>query len=138
VSIASGTSRVGLRASTTDSSAPLTPYLWRDLCVRTTISGNSLADELGRYLNIDETTFGSAPHEGFRSHESVDTPTLNEQALAAILDVVVTNSNASFECVRVPEPEGGVQEWWARMLSGTINTSQSELRDQYEFESHGL
>ena len=27
--------------------------------------------------------------------------------------------------VRAPEPQGGVQEWWARTLSGSLNNSQS-------------
>jgi hypothetical protein len=106
-------------------SAPVTAFTLRDLYVRASISGNSMAVELGRYLNIDETTFSSSSKENSQSHNLSDESDIHEQALAAILEVVTSNSNAMFEHVRAPEPQGGVQEWWARMLSGSVNNSQS-------------
>jgi hypothetical protein len=102
---------------------PVTRFTLRDLYVRASISGNSLAAELGRYLNIDETTF-SSPKENAQSHISNDESDVHERAVAAILEVVTLNSNASFEHVRAPEPTGGVQEWWARMLSGSFINPQ--------------
>ena len=104
---------------------PIKPFTLRDLYVRASISGNSLAAELGRYLNIDENTFASSSKGNLRSKISNHETSVHEQALAAILEVVTTNSKAAFEYVRVPEPPGGVQRWWARMLTGTINTAQT-------------
>lgn len=101
---------------------PVKPFTLRDLYVRASISGNSLAAELGRYLNIDETTFSSLSKENSHSNTSSDQINIHEQALAAILEVITSSSKATFEYVRVPEPPGGVQEWWARMLSGSINS----------------
>jgi hypothetical protein len=107
------------------SDVPDKPFTLRDLYVRASISGNSLAAELGRYLNIDENTFASSSKGNLQSEISNDETGVHEQALAAILEVVTTNSKAAFEYVRVPEPPGGVQRWWARMLTGTINTAQT-------------
>jgi hypothetical protein len=101
------------------------PFTLRDLYVRASISGNSLAAELGHYLNIDATTFASSANENSQSHAPSEEPSVQEKALAAILEVVTSNSKASFEYVRAPEPPGGVQEWWARMLSGSLNNSHS-------------
>jgi hypothetical protein len=84
-----------------------------------------LAAELGLYLNTDETTFSSSSNENSHSHVCYDESHIHEKALAAILEVVTSNSKASFEYVRAPEPQGGVQEWWARMLSGSLNNPQS-------------
>ncbi len=84
-----------------------------------------MAAELGRYLNIDENTFSSSPKQNSQISVPSDEPTIHEQALSAILEVVTTKSNATFEYVRAPEPQGGVQEWWARMLSGSMNNSQT-------------
>jgi len=101
---------------------PVKPFTLRDLYVRASISGNSLAVELGQYLNIDGTTFSSSLKENSQIPNPDDETSVHEQALAAILEVVTANSKAAFECVRAPEPQGGVQEWWARMLSGTLTT----------------
>jgi hypothetical protein len=104
---------------------PAQPFTLRDLYVRASISGNSLAAELGRYLNIDETTFSPSQKENTHPHSASDEPNVHEKALAAILEVVTSRSHATFEYVHAPEPPGGVQEWWARMLSGSLNDSQS-------------
>jgi hypothetical protein len=106
---------------------PIKPFTLRDLYVRASISGNSLAAELGRYLNIDESTFASSSKGNLPLDIVDDETSVHEQALAAILEVVTTNSKAAFEYVRVPEPQGGVQEWWTRMSSGTINDAQTTL-----------
>jgi hypothetical protein len=137
VSIASGSTNLDRQATGLRSSAPLTSFSLRDLYVRTTVSGDSLAAELGRYLNIDEVTFSSSSKGDSRANHTVDAPTVHEQALAATLDVVISNSNIAFECVRVPEPDGGVREWWARMLSGSMNNCQSEPSGQEELEGFG-
>ena len=99
------------------------PFTLRDLYVRASISGNSLATELGLYLNIDQSTF--SPTSKGNAHSSHDEPSVHEQALAAILEVVISNASAPIEYVRSPEPPGGVQEWWARMLSGSMRDPQS-------------
>src|SRR5580704_17538085 len=96
---------------------PVKPFTLRDLYVRASISGNSLADELGQYLNIDGSTFSSSLKESSLSVQSSDEAEIHSKALDAILEVVIANSKASFACVRAPEPQGGVQEWWTRMLS---------------------
>ena len=112
-------------ACVSPSAIPAASFTLRDLYVRASISGNSLAAELGRYLNIDVTTFASLSKDSSISEQSSDEAAIHEQALAAILEVVTANSKASFECVRTPAPQGGVQEWWARMISGSLNNSQS-------------
>jgi hypothetical protein len=94
--------------------------------VRTSISGDSLAAELGRYLNIDENTFKSSLQSDTQSIVSNNELGVHEQAVAAILEVVASNSGAAFEYLSCPEPPGGVQEWWTRMLSGSIDDSQSD------------
>lgn len=104
------------------------PFTLRDLYVRASISGNSLAAELGRYLTIDDTTFSSSSKGNSQSDISNDEHSVHERALAAILEVVTSNSKAAFEYVRMPEPPGGVQEWWARMQSGSTIDSQSSAR----------
>lgn len=98
--------------------------------VRTSISGSSLDAKLGSYLNIEETTFSRSSEENSSSDHSDHVPAVHEQALAAILEAVISNTNDSFECVRVPAPEGGVQEWWARMLGGSIKNSEMKVRVQ--------
>jgi hypothetical protein len=113
------------QASASRIDVPDKTFTLRDWYVRASISGNSLAAELGRYLNIDENTFASSSKGNLQSKISNIETSVHEQALAAILEVVTTNSKAAIEYVRVPEPEGGVQEWWARMLSGTINNAQT-------------
>jgi hypothetical protein len=125
VPITKGSPSLGDQTSSLRSVVPVKPFTLRDLYVRASISGNSMAAELGRYLNIDETTFSSSSKDNSTSSVSNPGPTVHEQALSAILEVVTTNSNDTFEYVRVPEPQGGVQEWWSRMLSGSLNNSQS-------------
>jgi hypothetical protein len=124
VSTNEGSPNLGEQASLTSRSAPDQPFTLRDLYVRASISGNSLAVELARYLNIDDTTFSSSKGNS-QSNISNDEQSVHEQALAAILEVVTSNSKAPFEYVRMPEPPGGVQEWWSRMLSGSVSNSQS-------------
>jgi len=128
VSTNEGSPNFGERASPSSDAAPNLPFTLRDLYVRASISGNSLADELGRYLNIDDTTFSSTSKGNSQSNISNDEHGVHERALAAILEVVTSNSKAAFEYVRMPEPPGGVQEWWARMQSGSTNDSQSSAR----------
>jgi hypothetical protein len=127
MSITKDPSGHGTQATSRRFDAPLQPFTLRDLYVRASISGNSLAAELGRYLNIDESTFASSSKGNLPMDIVDDETSVHEQALAAILEVVTTNSKAAFEYVRVPEPQGGIQEWWARMLSGTINNAQTTL-----------
>jgi hypothetical protein len=124
VSFTTGSPR-GEHVSPKPPAVPTNPFTLRDLYVRASISGNSLAVELGRYLNIDETTFSSSSKEFSRTHIPGDETSVHEQALAAILEVVTSDSNATIAYVSAPEPPGGVQEWWARMLSGTLNNSPS-------------
>jgi hypothetical protein len=128
VSITIGSSSNGEHVSPTRPANTLKPFTLRDLYVRASISGNSLAAELDSYLNIDETIFLSSTKEIAQSSNSiggVEESEIHEKALAAILEVVTSNSSTSFEHVRAPEPQGGVQEWWARMLSGSLNNSNS-------------
>ena len=120
-----GSPNFGEQACSSSDVAPDKPFTLRDLYVRASISGNSLAAELGRYLNIDDTTFSSSSKGNSQSSISNDEHSVHEQALAAILEVVTSNSKAAFEYVRMPEPPGGVQEWWSRMQSGSMNNSQS-------------
>jgi hypothetical protein len=124
VSINTG-SPLGEQISPMRPAVPAKPFTLRDLYLRASVSGNSLAVELGHYLNKDATTFSSSSKENSQTHNPDDETSVHEQALAAILEVVTSSSKATFECVRAPEPPGGVQEWWARMLSGSLNTSQS-------------
>jgi len=116
---------LGEEVSPSRSDLPVKPFTLRDLYVRASISGNSLAAELGSYLNIDETTFSSSLKENSQQLISSDESEVHDKALAAILEVVTASSHASFEYVSAPEPQGGVQEWWTRMLSGSLNNPQS-------------
>ena len=120
-----GSPALGEQISPIHPAVSVKPFTLLDLYARASISGNSLAAELGLYLNTDETTFSSTSNENHQSHICYDETHIHERALAAILEVVTSNSHASFEHVRAPEPQGGVQEWWARMLSGSMNNSQS-------------
>jgi hypothetical protein len=125
VSTDEGSPNFGERVSPSSDVVPDKPFTLRDLYVRASISGNSLIAELGRYRNIDDTTFSSSSKGNSQSNISNDEPSVHEQALAAILEVVTSNSRAAFEYVRMPEPPGGVQEWWSRMQSGSMNNSKS-------------
>jgi hypothetical protein len=109
---------------------PAHSFTLLDLYERATISGNSLASELGLYLYTYEETVSSAMSDNSQTREILDSVTVHEKALAAIIEVVISNSNSSFDYVRVPEPAGGVQEWWARMLSGSMNVTPSTVRVQ--------
>jgi hypothetical protein len=125
VSSSNGSPSLGEQNSALRSDVPVKPFTLRDLYARASISGNSLATELGLYMITDQTTFSSSSNENSHSHNCYDESHIHEKALAAILEVVTSNSKASFEYVRAPEPQGGVQEWWARMLSGSLSNSQS-------------
>jgi hypothetical protein len=102
----------------------------RELYERAIISGNTLASELGLYVYTQEECGALATSQSSPSRDLVDCVTVYEKALAAIIEVVISNSNSTFDVVRVPDPPGGVQEWWARMLSGSLNDSQSVVRAQ--------
>jgi len=104
---------------------PASEFTLRDLYVRASISGNSMAAELGRYLNIDESTFSNSSKEISTPNDAVAAPSVHEQALSAILEVVTTTPTPTSQYVRTPAPQGGVQEWWARMISGSVNNSSS-------------
>jgi hypothetical protein len=84
-----------------------------------------MAAELGRYLNIDSSTFSKTSTELCVPDAAVPEPTVHEQALSAILEVVTANATPPSQYVRTSAPQGGVQEWWARMISGSINTTSS-------------
>jgi hypothetical protein len=77
------------------------------------------------FLNDAETTFSSPANKNSESFNSPEKSDTHNQALVAVLEVITSNSNNTFGHVRAPEPTGGVQEWWARMLSGSINNSHS-------------
>lgn len=115
----------GEAASLPGTVAPALPFTLRDLYARAAISGNSLAVELGHYLNIDETMFSPALIEYSQVQFTDDESDVHQRAVDAIHQVVASNSKAIFEHVRAPEPQGGVQEWWARMLGGAVNGPQS-------------
>jgi hypothetical protein len=83
-----------------------------------------MAAELGRYLNINESTFSNSSKE-ISTSNAVAAPSVHEQALSAILEVVTATPNATSHYVRTPAPQGGVQEWWARMISGSVNNTSS-------------
>jgi hypothetical protein len=126
VSITKG-SPLGGQASSSGSAVPERAFTLRDLYQRASISGNSLAVELDQYLNIDATTSSSSSEEDTTASHLGFEPSVHEKALAAILEVVTSNSKAMFEHVRAPEPQGGVQEWWSRMLSGSLNNSEAAI-----------
>jgi hypothetical protein len=87
-----------------------------------------MAAELGRYLNIDENTFASSSPGNAESNVSDCELGVHEQALAAILEVVASNSRAATDYLSSPEPPGGIREWWTRMLSGSMNDSESDTK----------
>jgi hypothetical protein len=116
------------------SNASESQFTLRDLYVRASISGNSMAAELGRYLNINETTFSSSTTNE-RTH-SYSEPSIHERALAAILEVVTTETVATNEYVRTPEPHGGVQEWWTRMISGSVENLPSMSNSTVSDDDH--
>jgi hypothetical protein len=99
----------------------------RDLYERASVSGRTLAAELNCALGFDDKT---APLSVANTQPRVfvDEPSVHERALAAILEVVATNMSAPSDYVRTPEPPGGVQEWWARMLSGSMREPQSSAQ----------
>ena len=86
-----------------------------------------MAAELGRYLNIDASTFSNTSKELSTTSPSTAEPTVHEQALSAILEVVTANATPPSQYVRTPAPQGGVQEWWARMISGSLNNVSSTM-----------
>lgn len=98
------------------------PFTLRDFYVQASVPGNSRAVELGQYLNVDEMSISTSAKESSRSSDVTE---IHLRAITAILEVVTTNFHASFDYVRAPEPQGEVQEWWARMLSGSLNNPRS-------------
>jgi len=130
VSLTKDSSSADGQATSSGQIAPSPSITLLDLYERATISGNSLASELGLYLYTYEETVFSAMSDSSKTRGPLDSVTVHEKALAAIIEVVISNTNSSFDYVRVPEPAGGVQEWWARMLSGSMNDTQSTVRDE--------
>ena len=106
MSIRTGPSTFDGRAPALGPTEPAISLNLLDLYVRASVSADSLAGELGRYLNRDETTFSSSSKEMTRSDGSSVEFTIHGKALAAILEVVTSNSKATFECVRAPGPPG--------------------------------
>jgi len=104
---------------------PVGNFTLRDLYVRASISGNSMAAELGRYLNIDSSTFDRSDKSHLPPDDTDAAASVHEQALTAIIEVVTSDRGTPFEYVSAPSPQGGVQDWWARMLSGSMKGSQS-------------
>jgi hypothetical protein len=84
-----------------------------------------MAAELGRYLNIDETTLSSPSTEISQSSGPETEPRVHEQAPSAVHEGATTNSIAGFEYVRGREPLGGVEQWWARVLNGSLINSET-------------
>jgi hypothetical protein len=106
--------------------ASATSFTLRDLYIRASISGNSLTTELESYLNVDETTISSLRKVNPQVHHFNDETDIHEKALAAILEVVTSNSKAAFEFNRIAEPPEGVREWWARLQNGSSKNVQSD------------
>jgi hypothetical protein len=96
----------------------------RDLYERASVSGRTLAAELNCALGFDDKA-PSPPTVDSQSRVFIDEPSVHERALAAILEVVATKMSVPSEYVRAPDPPGGVQEWWARMLSGSMREAQA-------------
>ena len=115
----------GRQLSSSRLNLPATQFTLRDLYVRASISGDSIAAELGRYLNIDATTFSSTLTENSKSNATNVESDVHERALAAIVEVVTTNATPISEYICTPGPRQGVQEWWAQMISGSVNNSKS-------------
>jgi hypothetical protein len=85
-----------------------------------------MAVELDRYLNTDELMFSNFSEADLCSNENFGAPTVQEQALSAILEVVTAAPTTPMsQYVRASTPQGGVQEWWARMISGSVNNTSS-------------
>jgi hypothetical protein len=130
VSLTNDSSSVAGNAATFGQSAGENSFTLRDLYERASISGNSLSAELDCYLNVDENTASLFPKESSQQNTSVDDSSIHEMALTAILAAVVSNSAPPLAFVRAPEPPGGVQEWWSRMLSGSMNSPQPTVTEQ--------
>jgi hypothetical protein len=128
VSLTKGSRSVDGESNASSQNASSHSFTLRDLYERATISGNSLASELGLYLYTHDETFSSTPKEQSQSRDSSSIVTVHEMALAGIIDVIVSKSESSMDVIRITELPGGVQEWWARMLSGSMNKSQSAVR----------
>ena len=122
VSITKG-SPCGGQLSASRAVAHATPLTLNDLYVSAGTPVNSLSLEPGRQFNIDGTTFSSSSKNS-QSPVSIDESAGQKNSLVTIPEVVTPNSNAALAYVRAPEPTGGVQEWWTRMLSGTFNNRQ--------------
>jgi len=125
VSLTNDWSSVEGNTATFGRAARESSFTLRDLYERARISGNSLSAELDCYLNFEENTASLYPTESSPINNTIDDSSIHEMALTAILNVVVSSSSSPITFVRAPEPPGGVQEWWARMLSGSLNTPPS-------------
>jgi len=116
--------RTGLRVGSQWVAKPLN---LRDLYVRASISGNSLTDEIRRYLDVDEMHLPATSREMPQSDGLSDELAAYPKAPAAIFGVNTSNSEASFEHVCGPNPRGGsgmvdanacrTHEWHSRNLS---------------------
>ncbi|MGP8009068.1 MAG: hypothetical protein ACLPKZ_02270 [Acidimicrobiales bacterium] len=124
MSTTKGSPNFGEQASSSSDDAPSTRMTLRDLYERASVSGRTLAAELNCALGFDDMTTTPSTAEA-QSRVFKDEPSVHERALAAILEVVATNMSAPSDYVRTPEPPGGVQEWWARMLSGSMREPSS-------------
>jgi hypothetical protein len=129
VSITKGSPKLGEDAKPSQPYASVTEDSLRGLYVQTSISRASRAAELGRFLNIDETTFATPKDGRARDHGTTSVPHHESDVTGPILDAVVADSKADLEYLHVPEPVGGVQQWWARMLIATPSHSRPESPD---------
>jgi len=128
VSTTTGPSNFDGQASASDPNGSAKPLNLRDLYVRASISGNSLTDEIRRYLDVDEMHLPATSREVPQSDGLSDELAAYPKAPAAIFGVNTSNSGASFEHVCGPNPPGGVQEWWTRMLVGPTNGTPATSR----------
>jgi hypothetical protein len=103
---------------------PVNQMTLRELYVRTSISSDSAAAELGRYLNIDETTFSSSRGRPHSTVRAADEP-IHELTQGLVEEVAIDTSSTAIEYICAPEPRGGIQQRWARMRRGSVNRSQS-------------
>jgi len=127
VSTTTGPSNFDGQASASDPNGSAKPLNLRDLYVRASISGNSLTDEIRRYLDVDEMHLPATSREMPQSDGLSDELAAYPKAPAAIFGVNTSNSEASFEHVCGPNPPGGsgmvdanacrTHEWHSRNLS---------------------
>ena len=109
MSTTTGPSNFDGQASASDPNGSAKPLNLRDLYVRASISGNSLTDEIRRYLDVDEMHLPATSREVPQSDGLSDELAAYPKAPAAIFGVNTSNSEASFEHVCGPNPPGGVR-----------------------------